>query len=511
MFRFRRTVYCDNNATTPVSKKARKAVAGVLDRCYGNPSSPYKMAHEAAGILADARTCLAKVVNAPPASLIFTSCATESNNSLRAIAPLLPPGRRAIIYNPLEHPAMLETLLRLEQEGFSLIALKPDRQGRILPEDLARAWREDAGLAVCMAANNETGTLYDVKAMAAVAHARGGLFFSDMVQALGKVPIDLLDSEVDYASFSAHKIHGPKGVGALYVREGAPFAPFMLGGHQEAGRRAGTEGLHNIAGFAAAVEDVPLLLAGAGDLRRRRDALATALRKLAPDCIINSPSGAECQPGTLSVTFPGRANAVLMGQLDYYGISVAAGSACNTGEDAPSHVLTGMGLSPEDARSTLRLSLAHDFSEKDLRYMVAVFDDVLSGAGDTVTAVQPSRLTPEMFFAPDIFIIDLRRNLKTDYALKPLPNSRRFPFFSIGKHLDEIPRDKHIFVTCEAGYDAPIIAYYLRRKGYRRLSFLMWGIWGWKLTRPELYARFAEGGDAQAGGQSPIRKGNKDG
>jgi len=497
MLRFRRTIYCDNNATTPVGKKVQKVMARLLGRCYANPSSPYKIAHEAAGVLADARACLARGVNAPPETIIFTSCATEANNSLRAIALLLPPDKRAIIHSPLEHPAMLETLFHLERQGFSLIALKPDRQGRIRPEDLERAWREDVGLAVCMAANNETGTLYDVKAMAAIAYAHGALFFSDMVQALGKIPVDLLDSGVDYASFSAHKIHGPKGVGALYVREGAPFAPFMLGGHQEEGKRAGTEGLHNIAGFAAAVENVPLLLAGAGGLCRRRDALIAALQGLAPDCVINSPPGSECQPGTINITLPGRANAVLMGQLDYYGISVAAGSACNTGEDAPSHVLTAMGLSPEEARSTLRISLAHDFSDKDLRYVIAIFRDILSGTGDSVTAVQPSRLTPEMLFAPDVFIIDLRRTLKTDYALKPLPNSKCFPFFSIGKHLDEIPRDKHILVTCEVGYDAPIIAYYLRLKGYRRLSFLMWGLWGWKRARPELYARFTGGGDAQ--------------
>ena len=513
MLRFRRTVYCDNNATTQVSRKVLKAVLRLLSRCYANPSSPYRMAHEAAGVLADARASLGKALNAPPETLIFTSCATESNNSLRAIAPLLPPKKRTILYNPLEHPAMLETLFHLEQQGFSLVALKPDRQGRISPEALEQVWREDVGLVVCMAANNETGTLYDVKGMVAVAHARGALFFSDMVQALGKVPVDLLDSGVDYASFSAHKIHGPKGVGALYVREGAPFAPFMLGGHQEEGRRAGTESLHNIAGFAAAIEDIPLLLAKSGALGRRRDALITALRELAPDCVINSPAAPECQPGTISVTFPGRANAVLMGQLDYYGVSVAAGSACNTGEDTPSHVLTAIGLSPEEARSTLRISLAHDFSDKDLRYTIAIFRDVLSGAGDTVTAVQPSRLTPEMLFAPDVFIIDLRRTPKTNYALKPLPNSRRFPFFSIDQHLHEIPRDKHILVTCEVGYDAPIIAYALRRKGYRRLSFLMWGVLGWKLARPELYARFAGTSDAQESeqGHNRIREEQKDG
>lgn len=505
MLRLRRTVYCDNNATTRVSKKVQKAVRSLLGRCYANPSSPYKMAHEAAGILADSRASLARAVNVPPETIIFTACATESNNSLRTIASLLPPDKRGIIYNPLEHPAMLETLFLLERQGFFLIPLRPDRLGRITPDNLEQVWQDGVGLVVCMVANNETGSLYDIRTMTFLAHARNALFFSDMVQALGKIPVNLIDSGVDYASFSAHKIHGPKGVGALYVREGAPFAPFMIGGHQEEGRRAGTEGLHNIAGFSAAAEDVPLLLAGAKALRRRRDALAAALREAAPDCVINSPSGTECQPGTISVTFPGRPNAVLMGQLDYYGISVAAGSACNTGEDTPSHVLTAMGLTPEEARSTLRISLANEYSDADLRYTIAVFSDILSDAGSTVTVVQPSGLTPEMLFAPDVFIIDLRRSIKTEYMLKPLPNSRRFPFFSIGKHLGEIPRDKHILVTCEVGYDAPVIAYYLKRKGYKRLSFLMWGLLGWKLAKPKVYSRFAGSGYGADSAGAPKR------
>ncbi len=496
MFRFRRIVYCDNNATTEVSRKARKAVDRVLARCYANPSSPYKMAHQAATILADARQSVARAINAAPETILFTSCATESNNTLRGIASLLPENRRAVICNPMEHPSMLETLFHLEKRGFSLIPLQPDRQGRITPEDLERAWRDDVGMVVCMAANNETGTLYHIKGMASLARSRGALSFCDMVQAFGKIPVDVRELGVDYASFSAHKIHGPKGVGALYVREGAPFAPFMLGGHQEDGNRAGTESLHNIAGFAAAADEVPLLLSRVEGLRARRDAFALALREMAPDCVFNSPSGSECQPGTLSVTLPGRANAVIMGQLDYYGVSVAAGSACNTGEDSPSHVLTAMGLTPEEARSTLRISFPHSLSDRDLAYVIATFRSVLSGKAATVTAVQPSQLTPEMLFAPELFIIDLRRTAKSDYTLKPLPGSRRFPFFSIGRHLDDIPRDRPVLVTCEVGYDAPIIAYYLKRKGYTRLSFLMWGILGWKLARPDLYARFAGGSSA---------------
>jgi rhodanese-related sulfurtransferase len=340
-----------------------------------------------------------------------------------------------------------------------------------------------------MAANNETGTLYDIKRMAAIARAKGALFFSDMVQALGKIPVDVQDCGVDYASFSAHKIYGPKGVGALYIKAGAPFAPFMLGGHQEDGRRAGTEGLHNIAGFAAAAREVPDLLAGTKSLRLKRDAFIAALRTSAPACIVNSPDGDACQPGTASVTFPGTVNAVIMGQLDFYGVSAAAGSACNTGADAPSHVLTAIGLTAEEARSTLRISFPHDLSDRDLKYVIAVFDDVLSGKSCRITALQASQLTEEVLFAPGTFIIDLRRTAKPEYMLKALPNSKRFPFWSISRHLHEIPRDRPILVTCETGHDAPIIAYYLKRKGYFRLSFLMWGLLGWKLAQPELYAR----------------------
>ena len=502
MFRFRRSVYCDNNATTEVGKAARKSMGRVLARCYANPSSPYKMAHEAASILADARERIARSINVSPETLLFTSCATESNNTLRAIAPLLPGEKRTILYNPLEHPAMLETLFHLRDNGFPLVALTPDRQGRILPESLEAAWRDDTGLLVCMAANNESGTLYDVRSMAAIARKHGALFFSDMVQAFGKIPLDLTALGVDYASFSAHKIHGPKGIGALYIREGAPFAPFMLGGHQEEGRRAGTEGLHNIAGFGAAAGEVPRLLALAPELKRRKDAFIAALREIAPDCVINSPEGPDCQPGTVSVTLPGTANAVVMGQLDYCGVSVAAGSACNTGEDTPSHVLIGMGLTAAEARSTLRVSFPPTFSDSQLRYVTAVFRDVLTGKGDAITALQPSQLSEKVLFAPELFIIDLRRTAKPEYMLKPLPNSRRFPFFSIGKHLHEIPRDRNILVTCEVGYDAPVIAYYLKWKGFSRITFLMWGILGWKIARPELYAKFAVSGGSGANGEA---------
>lgn len=491
MFQFRRAVYCDNNATTPVSPKVQKTMAGVLRDCYANPSSPYKMAHRAAGLLAQARSCLAQATGAMPEELIFTSCATEANNTLLSTARMQPPHKRGIVFNPAEHPAMLEPLKLLQAEGFSLRPLQLDAQGRIVPGALEACWDESIFLISCMYVNNETGTIHDIARMAHFARERGALFFCDCVQALGKIPVDLHALGVDYASFSAHKIYGPKGIGALYVRRGAPFAPYLLGGHQEEGARAGTESLHNIAGFGVAAEAVPGLLLQTEALRAKKNAFIREVRAIAPSCQINSPQGVDCQAGTVSITFPGKANAVLMGQLDYYGISVAAGSACNTGEDLPSHVLLAMGLSPEQARSTLRFSFGHQLKDKDLAYVVRVLRDILSGKGMTITAVSPAQLTEHVLFAPDIFIIDLRRTHKSKYTLKALPGSVEFPFYSIGKHLDKIPRKRPVFVTCEVGADAPMIAYYLRRKGYTNLSFLAFGLLGWKLAQPDLYAKYA--------------------
>ena len=491
MFRLRRNVYCDGNATTMVGKRVRKAMDVVLRRSFANPSSPYKLAHQAAAVLAEARADVARAVNAPPESLLFTSSATESNNTLRAIAPLLPPNRRRIIHNPMEHPSMLESLRDLEQNhGFTLVPLPVGRFGTIDPSALKALWAEGTGLVVSMLANNETGAIYDVKRMAGFAREHGALFFCDLVQALGKIPVDVENLGIDYASFSAHKIGGPKGIGALYIRPGAPFAPLILGGHQENGGRAGTEALHDIAGFAAAARDIGALLAQAGEIRARREAFVAALRDMDPSCVINSPAGEDCVPGTTSVTFPGRSNALLMGQLDYYGVSVAAGSACNTGDDAPSHVLLAMGLSPTEARSTLRVSFPHGFSARDLRYALAAFRSVLSGKVDSVTAIMPKQMTPEVFLAPGVFVIDLRRKSKPNYVLRPLAVSREFPVFSIGKHLDAIPRDKPLLLTCETGYDSPIVAYHLKRKGYAHLSFLVGGLLAWKLARPDLYKRF---------------------
>ncbi|MDR1309181.1 MAG: cysteine desulfurase [Deltaproteobacteria bacterium] len=487
MFRLRRNVNCDHNATTPVSRSVRLAMAKALTGFQANPSTPYREGRQAAFIVDRARRDLAAALNVAPETIIFTSGATEANNHVRSIAATLPPGRRHIIYNPMEHPAMLEPLRMLERDGFGLTAARPDHLGRIGVSELDRLWRPEVALVVMMAANNETGTFYDVRGLSAAARARGALFFSDMVQALGKIPLDLAGLGVDYATFSAHKISGPKGTGALYVRKGAPFAPLVVGGGQEGGRRAGTESLHNLAGFAAAVKEIPSPARTSG-LRRLKEAFVEGLLELHPGTQLNSPPGRESQPGTVSVTLPGFDNAFLLGQLDYHGISVAAGSACRTGANEPSHVLLAMGLSAEQARSTLRLSFGPDFSKKDLRYLLDVFRIVLAGQESrAIDVILPGSVTEDFIFRKDLTIVHVKRfpGLK---GPRPLPGSR---VIALGDKpaWEGVNPPGPVFLTCEVGYDAPIMAWSLRRRGLRDLSVLALGLWGLKLGRPDLWRR----------------------
>ncbi|MDR1085870.1 MAG: aminotransferase class V-fold PLP-dependent enzyme [Deltaproteobacteria bacterium] len=488
MFRLRKKVNCDHNATTPVSRSVRKAMLKILTSFQANPSTPYRDGRLAAQLVEGARQDLAAALNVGPDTIIFTSGATEANNHLRSIAPLMPSGRRSIIYNPMEHPAVLEPLRLLAEDSYKLIAAEPDRYGRIGVADLKRQWSDEIGLAVLMGANNETGTLYDLKAMAEFVHLNGAFLFSDLVQALGKTPLDLTDLGVDYASFSAHKIYGPKGVGALYVKTGAPFAPFMVGGGQENGRRAGTESLHNLAGLAAAARDIPVLLGKTSGLRQLKETFIEKISEFYPRVSFNTPPGSGSQPGTVSLTLPGLDNAFLLGQLDFHGISAAAGSACRTGENDPSHALTAIGLSPEAARSTLRLSFGHDFSPRELAYVLKIFKIILLGdEHKRITVLKPGDLTEDFLFQKDLTVIHIKRFPRFQ-GQKPLPGSR-VTALADSSAWEELKPAGPLLLTCDAGYDAPIMAWRLRRRGFKNLSVLAFGLWGLKMTRPDFLAR----------------------
>src|SRR6185503_11620606 len=320
LIRFNRTVYLDHNATTNVSSNVQRKMNQVLKDHYGNPSSFYGMGRKSAEIMEQARKQVAGAIHADSHEIYFTACATESNNAvLKSVSAHFFPHKKKIISTPIEHPSILSTLEYLrETQGIIVEYCPVDRRGRVLLDELEKLIDEQTFLVCCMVANNETGVIQDIAAITKIARRHDVLVLTDCVQALGKMPVNVHEWGVDYASFSAHKLYGPKGIGALYVKQGSPFTPFLHGGHQESGLRAGTESIHNIAGFGAACQDVDKLLVDAVRLGGLKSQLIQRLKEIKPDCVINSPEAdAECLPNTLNITFPGVGNAGLMGMLDY--------------------------------------------------------------------------------------------------------------------------------------------------------------------------------------------------
>jgi rhodanese-related sulfurtransferase len=297
--------------------------------------------------------------------------------------------------------------------------------------------------------------------------------------------------DVDYASFSAHKLYGPKGVGALYVKQGSPFTPFFHGGHQESGLRAGTESIHNIVGFGAACKEVDKLLTHARQVRALKGQLIKRLKEIKPDCVVNSPeTDSECLPNTLSISFPGVENSALMGMLDYRGIAVSAGSACSTGEDTPSHVLKAIGLSDQAARETIRISLGHDTSARDIQYMTQVVRDYLAGRISFVNMLAPAQLNETILFSKDTFILDVRPP-DDRKRFKGLPNAHEVNPLYVENYIKQLPRDKQILVYCPGGGLSVMISYFLKAKGFKRITNLRGGLDAWRKRRSDLYGKYA--------------------
>ena len=490
LIRFNRQVYLDHNATTPVSDHVRRKMEQVLRNQYGNPSSFYGIGRKSAELLEEARQHVAKAIHADPSDVYFTACATESNNAaLKSVAAHFYPKKKKIVSTPIEHPSVLKTLDYLETQGVIVKYCPVDDKGRVQLVELEKMIDEDTFLVCCMLANNETGVIQDIKAVTKIAHQHGALVLTDCVQALGKIPIDLHSWDVDYASFSAHKLYGPKGIGALYIKQGSPFTPLLHGGHQESGLRAGTESLHNIVGFGAACQDVDKLLAQSKRTQTLKRQLTQRLKEIKPDCVINSPES-ESLPNTLSVTFPGVENAGLMGMLDYRGIAVSAGSACSTGEDTPSHVLKAIGVSDQAARETIRISLGHETSSRDIRYATQVIQDYIEGRISFVNMLAPAQLNENILFDEKTFILDVRPG-DDRKKFEGLPNSHQVNPLRVENYLKQLPRDKNILVYCPGGGLSVMISYYLKSKGFKKITNLRGGLDGWRKRRSDLYEKYA--------------------
>lgn len=371
-------IYLDHNATTTPAPEAVRAMNDSLVRAWGNPSSLHALGQTARAAREAARRAVAALVRAQPANVFFTSGATEATNQL-FLGPLLKPGcqPRHLIVSAIEHPCVLEPARALESLGWAVTRVGVDAEGRVDPQAVAAAFRPDTALISVMLANNDTGVLQPVREIAALARPRKIRVHTDAVQAAGRIPVDFGALGVDFLTLSAHKFYGPKGVGALVAREPAALAPLLVGGSQERALRAGTENLPGIVGFGAAAELAARELEGnAARIAALRDRLQAGLLAAFPDARVNG-GGAARVPNTLNITFPGLDAVAAVMNLDIAGVAAATTSACSTASQQPPYVLTAMGLAPEEARASLRLSLGRGNTEEEVDRVIVIMTELI--------------------------------------------------------------------------------------------------------------------------------------
>ena len=365
-------VYADNAATTKMSQTAIHAMLPYMDRIYGNPSSLHSVGQEAAEALQSARETIARCLNASPSEITFTSGGSEADNqALLSAAWLgLRKGKKHIISTAFEHHAILHTLKKLEKEGFEVELLDVGPLGNITARQVADAIREDTCLVTTMYANNEIGSVLPVMEIGAVCKERGVFFHTDAVQAAGHLPIDVKAQHIDMLSLSAHKFHGPKGVGVLYARRGVPLSSLIEGGAQERGKRAGTENIPGIMGMAAALREAcDHMEANAAHVTRLRDRLIQGLSQIPHSALNGDP--VNRLPGNVSFCFEGIEGESLLLLLDSKGICASSGSACTSGSLDPSHVLLAIGRPHEVAHGSLRLSLSEWNTDEEIDHILA--------------------------------------------------------------------------------------------------------------------------------------------
>ena len=373
------TVYADNAATTQMSRAAIDAMLPYMETVYGNPSSLHSVGQQAAEALQNARERIAACLNAAPREIYFTSGGSEADNQAILSAARLGArkGKKHIISTAFEHHAVLHTLKKLEKEGFEIELLPVGAIGTITAQQVKSALRADTCLVTVMYANNEIGSILPIAEIGEVCREAGVLFHTDAVQAAGHVPIDVQAQHIDMLSLSAHKFHGPKGIGVLYARQGVPLTSLIEGGAQERGKRAGTENLPAIMGMAAALEDACAHIdENARKVSALRDRLIAGLSKIAHSALNGDP--VNRLPGNVSFCFEGIEGESLLLLLDAKGICASSGSACTSGSLDPSHVLLAIGRPHEVAHGSLRLSLCEWNTDEDVDRILAAVPEVVA-------------------------------------------------------------------------------------------------------------------------------------
>jgi cysteine desulfurase len=372
-----RLYYFDNNATTRIAPEVLEAMLPFLTEQWGNPSSAYSFGHDLGRFLDQARLQVAEMIHAEPRELLFTSCGTESNNSAIHSALLTRPERRHIVTTVVEHSATLKFCALLQKQGYEITLLPVDSNGALDLLQLERAVGPNTAIVSIMLANNETGVLFPVSQIADICHSKGVLVHTDAVQAPGKLPIDVKHLGADFVSLSAHKLHAPKGIGALYVKRHTKYHPYIVGGGQERGRRGGTENVANIVAFGRAAE---LATGNLKEEMTRVRALRDRLEREILERVTGTSRNGAAEPrlpNTSNLSFRGvEAEGILM-LLDQASVCASSGSACTTGSLDPSHVLTAMGCSATHARASIRFSLGTYNTAAEIDYLLGCLPKII--------------------------------------------------------------------------------------------------------------------------------------
>jgi cysteine desulfurase len=380
-----RKVYLDYNATTPIHPEVKKALIKAME-FYGNPSSLHEPGRKVRALIEESREKVAVFINAHPEEIIFVGSGSEANNTVINLSSCpacnacelsgCKPDQK-IVTSTIEHPCVLEAAACQKERGIKVSYAGVDKYGKIKLDEYKKLLAAKPALVSIMMANNEIGTIQDIKKLCRMAHEQGALFHTDAVQAVGKLEVDVQDLGVDYLSFSGHKIYGPKGIGALYIRKGAAFCPFIRGGHQEKGRRAGTENSLGIIAFGRAVEMRKKEMAAEFKrLTALKNLLKAGIEKNIPDIQFNGHP-LESLPGTVNVSFSAAEGETILLYLDMEGIAVSTGSACASGSLDPSHVLLATGVAAERCHGSIRMSMGRDTTEKDIEYVIEKLTKVI--------------------------------------------------------------------------------------------------------------------------------------
>lgn len=363
------SVYVDNNATTKVDPKVLEAMLPFLSEEYGNPSSMHSFGGGISHHIRNAREQVASLINADPDEIIFTSCGTESNNTAILSGIRSMPSKKHIVSTRVEHPAVKNVFENLGREGYRITFVPVDRQGRLDLDYLYDSLSDDTAIVSIMWANNETGVVFPIHEIDKTLSEKGILFHTDAVQAAGKIPINVKETSIGMLSLSGHKIHAPKGVGALYLKKGTRFSPFMIGGHQEKGRRGGTENVASVIGLGKASELAEQHIGDNKKTGQLRDRLESELINRVPRSMVNGDKQNRL-PGTSNISFEyveGEAILLMMNEL---GICASSGSACTSGSLEPSHVLRAMGIPYTAAHGSIRFSLGKYNTDQDVDFII---------------------------------------------------------------------------------------------------------------------------------------------